>query len=359
MNEKLKQLRKVHAENCVTLILNTHRTAPDNQQDGIKLKNLAKKAEEKLNETTDKKTASATIEKMNSVIGQIDHNYNLESLLVFVNAEQNIAEYVRLPIAVSDRAVVSNSFATRDMLRAQQLTSNYYVLVLSQQKTRLLEANNDQLLKEFGDPFPMENTDLHPTSAAEASNASRQTNLIAEYFNRVDKAVNEIRTTNPQPVFIATEESNFYEYLKVADEKESIFETYLNGNHQDGKGADVVREAWKMVKNEVEKRNNERRKNLEEAVDAGRFLSDVNEVRLAVKEGRVATLYVQQGLFQPAVIEDNSVTLLSENDEKPAGAVDDIFSELIEMNSEQGGEAVFLPDGYLEKFNGFAAALRY
>lgn len=359
MKETLKQLRKVSSGNCISLILNTHRTAPDNQQDVIKLKNMVKDAEEKLHQSADKKTAVAGIEHLQKLVDGIDVSHNLEALAIFCNATENIAEFVRLPIAVTDRVVVGNSFATRDLLRAQQLSSSYYVLVLNQQKTRLLLATNDVLTEEFSTPFPINNVDFHPDSTAEASIASRQTNLIAEYFNRIDKEVNKIRAHNPQPVLIATEESNFYEYLKIADEKASIYESYLNGNHQEEKAEAIVREAWTIVKQEVEKKNHDRKKSLEAAVSSGNFLSDVNEIRRAIGEGRVATLYVQQGLFQPAVIENDAVTFLNENDEKPAGAVDDIFSELIERNDEQGGDVVFLPAADLEKFEGFAAVTRY
>ncbi len=46
MNKKLNELKKVNAENCVSIILNTHRTAPDSQKDVIALKNLIKEAEQ-------------------------------------------------------------------------------------------------------------------------------------------------------------------------------------------------------------------------------------------------------------------------------------------------------------------------
>ena len=359
MNKKLNELKKVNAENCVSIILNTHRTAPDSQKDVIALKNLIKEAEERLLNSLDKKKAQAIVESLTKVESTIDHSHNLESLILFVNVDEQIAEYMRLPISVVDRVIIDHTFATRDLLRAIHLTSSYYILVLSQQKVRLLQAMNDEVIKEFTQPFPIENTDLHPNSTAESAVAVRQTNLIAEIFNSVDKEVNIVRKHNPLPVLICTEEANYYEYLKIADEKQSIYETYLNGNRLDEKAAAITKEAWTIIKDHVEKTNNERKAELDKAVGTGRFLSDVNEIMAAIKEGKVQTLFVQQGLFQPAVMENGSVKLIAENDEKPKTMVDDIFDEMIEMNMNYGGDSVFLPKGALDDFNGFGAITRY
>src|SRR5690554_732387 len=226
MNIKLKELKDIISESCVTIILNTHRTSPDNKKDSITLKNLIKEAEERLFADESKRNAKGLVERLKELESKIDHSHNLESLVLFVN--EDIAEYTRLPIAVEERVVIDHTFATRDLVRALHLETNYYVLVLSQQKVRLLEAFNDKVVSEIGSPFPIENSQFYSTNKAELSNASRQTNLVAEFFNRVDKEVNKIRKDNPLPVLICTEESNYHEYLKVADQKQSIIETYLN-----------------------------------------------------------------------------------------------------------------------------------
>ena len=130
MNKKLNELKKVNAENCVSIILNTHRTAPDSQKDVIALKNLIKEAEERLLNSLDKKKAQAIVESLTKVESTIDHSHNLESLILFVNVDEQIAEYMRLPIPVVDRVIIDHTFATRDLLRAIHLTASYFILVL-------------------------------------------------------------------------------------------------------------------------------------------------------------------------------------------------------------------------------------
>jgi hypothetical protein len=357
MNIKLKELKDIISESCVTIILNTHRTSPDNKKDSLTLKNLIKEAEERLFADEKKRDAKQLVERLKDLESKIDHNHNLESLILFVN--EDVAEYTRLPIAVEERVIIDNTFATRDLVRAMHFETNYYVLVLSQQKVRLIEAFNDKVVYEIGNPFPMENTQFYSTNKAELSNASRQTNLIAEFFNRVDKEVNQIRKENPLPVLICTEESNYHEYLKIADQKQSVFDAYLNKNRVDEKGHAIVTEAWKIVQDYTIEKNNARKIELQKAVSQNKFLSDTNEIWQAIKQGRIQTLFIEQGNFQPAIWEKDQIQYVSDELRDKKEVVDDIYDELIELNMNYGGDVVFLPKGELSDFNGFGAITRY
>lgn len=357
MNLQLKALKDIISESCITIILNTHRTRPDNEKDPISLKNLVKEAEERLYADENKRDAKVLVERLKDLASKIDHSHNLESLVLFVN--EDIAQFVRLPITVENRVIIDHTFATRDLVRALHLETNYYVLVLSQQKVRLLEAFNDKVVAEIGDSFPIENNQFYSTNKAELSNASRQTNLIAEFFNRVDKEVNEIRKKNPLPVLICTEESNYHEYLKIADQKQSILDTYLNKNRLDEKAHAIVTEAWEIVKQYVKDKNDSRKAELQQAVGQNKFLSDTNEIWKAIKEGRIQTLFIEQGKFQPAVRENDNIQYVSDGLKDKKEVVDDIYDELIEANMNYGGDVVFLPKGELAEFNGFGAITRY
>ncbi len=357
MNNILKKLKNLNSENCITIIMNSHRTQPDSHKDELTLKNLIKDVEVRISADTDKRDAITLMEKLNDLAAQIDHSHNLESLLIFVNHE--VAEYTRLPIKVVDRVVIDNTFATRDLIRAMHQESHYYVLVLSQEKVRFIEALNDAVIKEFKSPFPIENKQFFTRNKAESAVASRKTNLIGEFFNQVDKEVNEIRKENPLPVLICTVEENFPEYLKIADQKDSIFTSFMNKNRIGEKDHAIVTEAWKIVQEHIIKRNNDRKSELLKAVSENKFLSDTNEIWQAIADGKIQTLFIEQGLFQPAVIEDDQINFVSVDHRSDKDVVDDIYDEMIEMNMKSGGDVVFLPKGELVNFNGFGAITRY
>lgn len=357
MKALLNELKNVVSHNCITVLLNTHRTKPDSEKDALTLKNLLKEAEERLFELNDKRAAAALVGSLKSLAEEIDHSHNLESLVLFVS--ESVAKYVRLPIEVKERVVIGDSFATRDLVRALHSEAPYYILVLSQHKARLLQAFNDRLVTEITGEFPMENAVSAGSGRGEQSNATRQHNLLAEFFNRVDKELNAQHLQNRFPVLICSDESNRFEYMKVADRTQIFYPDHLNGNHTEEKGQAIVTAAWPLVRQRIQTINSERKQELRTAVGQQRFLSDTNEIWQAIQEGRVQTLFIEVGKFQAAVIENGVIDYIDGPADAHTSIIDDIYDELIEANAEHGGDVVFLDNGELTDFNGFGAITRY
>jgi len=357
METKLKELKNVRAENCVTIILNTHRTLPDNEKDAIQLKNLIKEAESKLLAVCQQQKAEKLTAKVHELASTINHRHNLESLILFVN--ENVAEFVRLPIPVEDRVVVGNRFAMRDLIRGLHNQTNYYVLVLSKDEARLIEASNDKVVKECGFPFPFQNQLSQTSHKAEPSDAGKIRNLTSEFFNQVDKVVNKVHKDHPLPILISTDEQHFQDYMRIADKPTVIFSEFLSRSRQTETDHAIVSDAWEIVQKLSQKQNSDRKVDLKMAVSTNNFISDTTEIYQAIKQGRVQTLFVEENLFQPAMIENDTVIYLSENTKESAEMIDDIYDELIDLNMDFGGDVVFLPKESLTKFNGFAAMTRY
>jgi hypothetical protein len=335
MNDFLKKYKDVKAEGCVSLILNTHRTKPDNQKDAITLKNMIKDAEVRLLKEMDKKLATKLINRINDVAKSIDHSHNLESLVIFVNYE--VADYTRLPVAVADRVIIEDNFATRDLIRAMHQEAGYYIVVISRQKARLLEAFNDKVVAEIKGDFPIENN-LYATDKVKLSTAKGQDNLTEEFFNRVDKTVLKAIKQNPMPILLATETRNFEHYKKIADKPELII-GHINRNRDDEEPQHIIPDAWAEVKKIIKQKNELRLAEVDNAISQGKLLTDINQIWKAVNEGRGQTLFVKKGYFQPAIIEQGNVKPV---DEKMTGVtIDDIVDEMIEVNLSYGGDTVF------------------
>ncbi len=355
MNQLFKIVKDIQSEGCVSIILNTHRTKPDNQKDAITLKNLVKEAEERLLNDYDKRFAGSIIEKLKNLADTIDHNHNLESLVLFVNAD--FADYARMLIEVGDRVIIDNTFATRDLVRAMHQEAGYYILVLSRQNARLIEAYNDQVVQEFRGNFPIKNT-LYTTDRNKLSDAKGQDNLIEEFFNRVDKLVLETIKENPLPILLATETRNFAHYQKIADKKDLII-GHINRNRDDEEPHHIIADAWKVVQAIVKEKQAARIAELEKAVSTGRFLSDYNEIWNALQQGRGQTLFVKKEFFQPALLVDNKILLVESFDNDQKGIVDDIIDEMIELNLAFGGDTVFMEGDELEQFQNVALITRF
>src|SRR5690625_2965233 len=136
MKETLNRLKKVVSDCAVTLVLRTHRTHPENAQDSIKLKNKVSEARQRLENEYDAEIAKNLGDKLEKLADKLDVNYNLEGLVLFVDADH--AEFVRLPVELNDRIIIDSTFATRPLFRALNLETRYYLLKLSKDKARLL-----------------------------------------------------------------------------------------------------------------------------------------------------------------------------------------------------------------------------
>lgn len=78
LKEQLNKLANEKNSPCVTISLNTHRTHSDNGKDEVKLKNLLKKAEDRVIAEFGKRPVSSLLEIIGNVVSEIDANFNLD-----------------------------------------------------------------------------------------------------------------------------------------------------------------------------------------------------------------------------------------------------------------------------------------
>jgi len=350
MNSTLKKLKEIQSDCCVTILLQTHHTPPGNEKDDIELKNLVREAQTKVSNDCKKDVADKIVEKIKTLASQINYRYNLEGLALFVN--ENVAEYVRIPVAVDNKVIIDKKFATRSLVRAFEEELVYYILVLSHDKARVIEATGNKETTEITDGFPRQNTFSAQTGDGDIRELENGSDT--DFFNSLDKQLNQLQKGINLPVFICAEESTYAGYVKVANREKTIA-GLINGNMENENAQNIVDKAWPVAKKWNEEKNHSRLGELDAAVGAKNFLTDFTEIWRAIGAGRGRTLFVKRGYFQPAKLENNVVQLVS-----PENAnVQDIIGEMIEKNLEFGGDTVFITDDELDRYDGLVLVTRY
>ncbi len=355
LRAKLRHLRQTASDPSISILLNTHRTFPDNKQDEIVLKNLVQEAETRLLTSYEKRDILPVIEKMKQLADSIDHRYNLDSLGLFVS--RDAAESLRLPVSVTDRVNIGSNFAVREIVRAITQTERYYTLVISQQKARLLEVKNDKFLREITDGgFPMTNDTLYSTHAFDKSMAGVEENYLREFFNRVDKAFVEIYKSNPLPTVLAADEQNHSHYRHIADIPDAIV-AFLHGNRDTDKPHEIIADAWPVMHTHNARQQDEALQQLDHAQSHQKAMSDIQDIYLAARDGRAELLLVEKGFLQPAIVSGDSVKII--DDPNADGALEDIVDDIIEMTMDNGGKVVYLNPGKLADYQKLALVARY
>ncbi|MCS7084853.1 MAG: hypothetical protein RMM53_03020 [Bacteroidia bacterium] len=353
LKETLKELMAVEGYPCVSILLPTHRTFPDNQQDPILLKNLIKEVETRLSAEFNKRETEAIVGYLNVMAGSIDHNYNLDGLALY--AAKDYARKVVLPFSVRARTVVDRTFATRDLIMAFNRSVHYYVLVLTSEEARLFEAYRETLYPVRHGGFPVEM--FYKKGSTAPKNAGGRENQVKEFFNRVDKLMQRAYNAESLPVVVVGTERNVATFMEMADRKE-MYAAHLHGNHDHTTPHDLGRMTWPLVSELAHRHCMGMLDTLKSAVSAGKSASGLTQVWRMAHEGRGDLLLAEEGYSQGVILDENG-TPIPVPDPTAPGVIDDAVDEIAEAVIRYGGQVAFVPDGTLEEHARIALTLRY
>jgi hypothetical protein len=355
--EKLEKLAAEKSSPCVTISMNTHRTSPDNLGDVIVLKNLLKEAHERVINEFGKRPVSDLLEKIDNLEKEIDVNYNLESLHVFLS--NSTKEIVRSSWPTLHNAVhVSECFAIKPLIKDFNRTEDYLILVLSQSGVPLFHAINDRIANEIkNDDFPFAKNPHVLTDHDKLSDSKKVDNMVREFFNTIDKAMVKVyHKTDMKCVVICTED-NYSRLMQVSDIP-SIYLGYASINYNNTANHTIAADAWEIVNALQKQHRAEAIKEMQEAVGQGKVITDLSEIFRAVKEGRGDLLIAHED-FHQAVKMTGELTFDLVNDVTLPGAIDDITSEIAWEVISKKGRTIFTDQEEIKSLGDIVLKVRY
>lgn len=353
----IQKLSSDHGGPCVSLFLNTHRTHPQNLQDSIQLKNLISEAKNRLLESSDKRSVSSLLEKLDGVAKLVDVNYLLDSLHIF--ASNDVLEIYRSVWPVSSDAVeISDQFAVRHLLQALNRTEDYLVLVLSQGGVSLYNATNDHIRQEVrnGD-FPFSENRHYLTFGDKRSDPKQIDAMVNEFINKVDKAVVQVhRETGLSCAVVATDE--MYSALLQTADQPGIYLGHVKINYNQTQPHEIVAQTWQLVRTLQHERRQKAIDEIKQAVAQGKVLTDLTEIFQAALDGRGDLLILKEDYRQAArIINERSLEVLAVAN--TPGSVDDVASRIAWNIVRQGGRALFTSNDSLLELGPICLKTRY
>jgi hypothetical protein len=324
---------------CVSISMNTHRTYPDNAQDIIKLKNHIKEAQEGITTKFGKHPGDNLLEKLESIEKDIDVNYNLDSLHIFLS--DSIREIIKLPLTISrDTIQVSENFAINPLVEALNRTEKYLILLLSRSGVTLFHAVNNYIVEEIkNDDFPITENPYSVSNPEKLSDAKQHDNMVREFLNGVDKLVVKVHNETGMNCLVICTDDNYSHLMQIAD-KPGIYYGYVPINHNDISPQTIANSAWNVVSSSQMQRRMDIIREMEEAMGQGKTLTDAQEIYRAAKEGRADLLILRDDLHQ-AVKMTGEFSFEPVADKNIPGANDDIISEIVREVILKKGHVVF------------------
>jgi hypothetical protein len=354
---ELKAFQNHREYPSVSILAPTHRTAPTNKQDPIRVKNLVRKAIDRLHDEFPKREVAAVVKNLQQLVREVDWEHTLDGIALFAGREQSAA--ISLPFRVKPRAVVDETFATRDLVYAYNRAPAYRVLVLSQ-KPSLYNAWTTVLEEYRAKPFPMVHRGPGGASKLPGGQGINRSAVRDEaqrkFFRSVDDALDVLQKANPLPLVVVGVERNLAFYREVTRQAAAIVGE-LAGNHDRTSPTALGKLVWPIFQAGSTLRKTEALVRLDEAVSAHRNASGIAQVWRAAAGGKCRMLLVETEYKYPADVSPEGDRLLPYTGQG-AAALDDAVDEIIERVLSSGGVVFFYVSGTLDVHQKIAAILR-
>lgn len=355
IKEKLADLADLKSDVSVTIVIPTHRVRPDADKDAIVLKNRMDAAEKDLLAMMDKRSVWPIAENMREAEDAVRNSTCLDSLVVYAN--EYFSSVVKLPIGLLEQTTIGKYFDLRPLYKSMQQNRRYYVLTVSRNKIRLIEALNDKAVTEIetGD-FPFVKNSLYTMSRDKPTGDGFEEAMEKEFYNDADKSFKPFYNENPMPVVIAGNVKSVAYYEGEMDDSSMVM-----GRVQGNFDTMPLHEIMALVAPEVERYRERTTQECLVAIDAARsanlLTTDIRQMIENSRNGQADTLYISNDFTMradPATLEMNAEELAEHNRK-----TDDMFFELLMNVTRNGGSVVFLEDKLLAKYGGIVMVNRF
>ncbi|MFM1864742.1 MAG: hypothetical protein RL677_522 [Actinomycetota bacterium] len=351
----LNELRKFRGTPVISILAPTHRHAPENQTDPILVKNLINEAKAKLLELQDKREAAITIENIDKVISEIDWENLLDGVAIYANGKGYWA--YDLPFSPQPAAIVEETFAVRELVRALNRSYRYRVLALSESPTRLFLGDRDRLV-EIRSGFPL----VHdgpggkeglPTDYGQRTSVVRDENH-RQFFRKVGEALKQATKNDPAPLFITGVDRYISFWNEVAPEFKPA--AVINGSFDYMKSSELATHVWPEVERYFANQRSSMLERIEKSIASHHFAGGVSEVFEAANQSRIELLIAPEDAMIPTWLNEEKTQVNQPGD---GVEIPDVVDETVERVLDSGGSIMFLPAADLEKYGQIAAILRY
>lgn len=352
---EIKSLQAQRDYPSISILAPTHRTSPANKQDRIKVKNLVGKALERLQGEFKKREVAAVVKNLQALVQSVDWEHTLDGLALFASREHSIA--VNLPFSVKPRAIIDETFATRDLVYAFNRATPYRVLVLGH-STRLFDAWTT-ILDEQAGHFPL----VHQGAGGKAklpggkgvNRSAVRDDAMRKYFRAVDDALAPLHKQNPLPLVVVGVERNLAFFREVTRHNDAIG-GLLAGNHETTPSDKLGKLVWPVFESGATNRRTDALVQLDKAVSQHTHASGIAQVWREAAGAMCRSLLVEKDYKYSADVSPDGQVLLPHTGGK--GSLDDAVDEVIERVLATGGEVFFFAPGDLDVHQKIAAVLR-
>ncbi|NLG09973.1 MAG: hypothetical protein GX562_00355 [Coriobacteriaceae bacterium] len=140
---KLDQIMLAHKEPpLISLFMKTHRHSPENQQDLLRFRNLLNQAKESLDKVFEKRQTARLIQHLEALVDDPSRSLwrHAKDGLAVLASNDGVHVY-QTDYPLDDLVIVAESFHIKPLIKYFQFGADYYLLLLSMDKTKLMRGD--------------------------------------------------------------------------------------------------------------------------------------------------------------------------------------------------------------------------
>jgi hypothetical protein len=314
--DDLELLVRQPLSSCVSLFMPTHRSGPETQQDPVRLKNLIRRAEERLVSAGIRQPdASKVLRPARELIeDEAFWRYQSDGLALFLRT--GWFRSYRLPLAFEEVVVVSDRFHVSALLPLLTGDGRFFILALSENEARLLAGTrfNVHAVNVPGLPAGVKDAlryddpqrELGSHAAERGGPGARvvlhgqgigtevQKERLGRYLRAVEGAVRRSLREQQAPLVLAGVEYVRAIYRDV-NTYPHLLEAGISGSPDRVSAEDLRTRAWALAEPVFARDRDSAAAAYRGALGTGRASDSLEEVLTAAEAGRIRVLFVPTG----------------------------------------------------------------
>ena len=369
---ELKGLIETTSSPAVSIYLPTVRVTAQPEQNAVLLKNALAGIDERLvARGMSRSEAVRMLEPLRSLLGDRDFwNHQQEGLALLRTPD--MFERFRLPFSLRGQVVVADSPYVVPLFRPLAHGATFYVLALSQGAVRLIECTAQGATEvdtsEFDIPHSLAEAlrydDLqkpesrHPTTTGPGHGYDGEDHKgqVRRYVHAVDVGVSRHLSSREAPLVLAAVDYVRAMYRETTDYS-AVLTNGIDGNPDHLRAEQLLEAARPIMEAHFEKQMNELKDRYETALAHDGAACELEQVLWAAHDGRVDTLFVQDGAQEWAKVDAESRSLEPSN-RRESGA-EELHDLTARRSLINGGRVLALDDEAMPCEGPIAAIYRY
>lgn len=389
----LDELRTLAAQTegpSISIFMPTYRASAEVLQNPIRFKNLLRQAEADLQ---NRGLRSTEINNLLSSARNLDHldfwEHQNEGLALFL--APNFLRYYRLPMTFNEMVVVNDRFHLKPIMPFLVGDGEFYILSLSQNGLRFLEASryNVQEVEVEGMPKSLDealqydetakdgqfrlgttagNMATHHAGSAQGTyhagtfhgqgspDRDKHQRDILQFFHQVDHAVHQHLRSKQAPLVLVGVDYLLPLY-REANNYPHLLEEGITENAKTLTPEEIHGQVLPLVEPYFEHDREEAIAHYHELTNTGRTSTDLKEAVSGAYFGRIEQLFVAVGVQQWGIFDADSNELLVHNEAEPGD--EDLLNTAAIQTLLNGGTVYAVPPDQVPNATLLAAVFRY